>query len=599
MIKRVRSSLAAKICILLSLLLVAASGITYGMIAKFLPSYYSSRLEKELDAESQEIADTIRSYEKIEDAFFAIELFEAGYQVSVVILDEQGEIVWPAQEDTDTAVVEEIKEGDGSGAEFYRYFIQKSGDTSEAVEKEPENEIVSGTAGEDAEQDSVSGTAEEDMEKDSVSEAMKEKSEQDSVSGAAEKEPEQFSVSDEWEAGTDFSGDVSDSWDGTVKMGEFTDGEAAVEMEGDVLYVSNLIKDGGANSAVQHFDLELGDDHYMMIVSGGMQQVNQAMEILYQIFPYILGISAAVAVLFALASSLYLTRPIVRLSRTAGRMAELDFDDRYQGNRTDEIGLLGNSLNELSANLSSALRDLRQANEKLKSDIEKEREAEKKRIEFFSAVSHELKTPITILKGHLTGMLQGVGAYRDQRYYLKRSGETVEKMEGMVQELLTVSRIENHVFEIQKTDIAEQLRQQLADMTELIEEKELELIVNVPDHLVTEVNASMMEKVFRNLLINAVRYTPEGRKNQIRVSLKKAGTDGQRVCCQIENTGVSIPEEALPHLFEAFYRVEQSRNRQTGGSGLGLYIVRMILEQHGAEYRMENTAEGVCFTFLK
>ena len=183
-----------------------------------------------------------------------------------------------------------------------------------------------------------------------------------------------------------------------------------------------------------------------------------------------------------------------------------------------------------------------------------------------------MKTPITILKGHLSGMLQGVGEYRDRNYYLQRSLETTEKMEDMVKELLTVSRIENNKFITQKTDIAEQLRLQIADMAELIENKKLDL------------------------LLNAIRYTPEEKGNHIRVLLKP-GTDTETVYCQIENTGVFIPEEALVHLFEAFYRVEQSRNRQTGGSGLGLYIVKMILDQHGASYRMGNTCDGVCFSF--
>lgn len=105
----------------------------------------------------------------------------------------------------------------------------------------------------------------------------------------------------------------------------------------------------------------------------------------------------------------------------------------------------------------------------------------------------------------------------------------------------------------------------------------------------------MLEKVFRNLLINAVRYTPADEGNEIRIRLTGGGE--KPVECSVENTGVHIPEEALPHLFDAFYRVEQSRNRQTGGSGLGLYIVRTALEQHGAGYGGENTTDGVRFFF--
>lgn len=504
MIKKIRGSLTAKIFILIAVLLMTASGITCGGIAGFLPAYYSSQLEQELDIVSREMADTIGSHERIEDAFNAIELFEAGAQVSVVILDEQGNQVWPPVE----TVVEEAVES-------------VTAEPAESVTAEPE-------------------------------------------------------ISEE--------GDYAEAaW-------------ADVEENG----ISNAAADAvsyNEQTAVKHYSLKVGEASYTMMVLGGMQPVNQAIEILHRIFPYILGISAAVALVFALLASLYLTVPVVRLSRTSKNMAALNFDHRYQGKRMDEIGVLGDNLNELSANLSRTLSELRQANERLKSDIERERDIERKRIEFFSAVSHELKTPITILKGHLDGMLQGVGEYRNRDYYLGRSRETAEKMETMVQELLTVSRIENRVFVTERIDVAEQLRQQLADMTELMEEKQISLTVNMPEHLYVEANGAMLEKVFCNLLINAIRYTPGKQGNLIRVVLGAETGEGRAFSCSIENTGVFLPEEALPHVFEAFYRVEQSRNRQTGGSGLGLYIVKMVLDQHKARYVMENTAQGVMFSF--
>lgn len=528
MIKKIKGSLTIKICIFITILLVASSGITYVIISKFLPVYYSSQLEQDLDMVSQEMAETISAHETLEEAFSAIELFEAGSQVSVVILDEQGTVVWPV---ADTVIEEHVTVEDD---------VVQGMDLSSLT--------IEGYAGE-------AGTTYVEQSADSA------------VAGIAEED-----VSQEPEV----------VWD------------AKVMYDGDI---ETTLESWNTNAAVKHYDLKVGENNYTMIVSGGMQPVNQAMEILHQIFPYILGISAVIAVLFALAASLYLTAPIVRLSGTSKKMAALDFSDCYQGKRADEIGILGRNLNELSANLSSTLEELQQVNEKLKSDIEMERELEKKRIEFFSAVSHELKTPITILKGHLSGMLQGVGEYRNREHYLRRSQQTAEKMEVMVQELLTISRIENNVFTRQETDVAEQLRQQIADMAELIEEKGLDLIVELPEHLTAKVNGGMMEKVFSNLLFNAIRYTPEHENNQIRVVLKAGEQDNKEFSCSIENTGVFIPQDDIPHLFEAFYRVDQSRNRQTGGSGLGLYIVKMVLEQHGAEYGVENTSEGVHFFF--
>ena len=517
MIKRIKNGLTIKICILIAVLLAASSGITYAVIVGFLPTYYSKQLQKDIDSVSQEMIETIHSYETINEASYAIELFEAGSKVSVVILDEQGNRIWPAES---TAVTEDVLDN-GMAEQVYM------GDMILTRENSAEQTTIA-------------------QEENAVYE-------------------------------------------------EEVIGQADVVTE-DVVQQADGIAEAGDNSAVKRYSVTVGGKTYTMIVSGGMQPVNQALEILYQILPYILGIAIVVSILFALGASLYLTFPIVRLSQLAQNMAALDFDSSYQGKRTDELGVLGESLNELSKNLSRALEELKSANEKLKSDIEMEHKIEKKRIAFFSEVSHELKTPITILKGHLSGMLQGVGEYRDRNYYLQRSLETTEKMEDMVKELLTVSRIENNKFITQKTDIAEQLRLQIADMAELIENKKLKLQVEIPEHLYVDVNPVMMDKVFSNLLLNAIRYTPEEKGNHIRVLLKP-GTDTGTVYCQIENTGVFIPEEALVHLFEAFYRVEQSRNSQTGGSGLGLYIVKMILDQHGASYRMGNTCDGVRFSF--
>ena len=337
MIKRIKNSLTIKICTLIAVLLAVSSGITYAVIVGFLPTYYSKQLQKDIDSVSQEMIETIHSYETINEASYAIELFEAGSKVSVVILDEQGNRIWPAES---TAVTEDVLDN---------------------------------------------GVVEQGYMGDMIL--------------THENSAEQTTIVQEENAAYE---------EGVI-------GQADVVTE-DVVQQADGIAEVGDNSAVKRYSVKVGGETYTMIVSGGMQPVNQALEILYQILPYILGIAIVVSILFALGASLYLTFPIVRLSQLAQNMAALDFDSSYQGKRTDEVGVLGESLNELSKNLSRALEELKSANEKLKSDIEMERKIEKKRIAFFSAVSHELKTPITILKGHLSGMLQGVGEYRDRNY---------------------------------------------------------------------------------------------------------------------------------------------------------------------------------------
>ena len=290
-----------------------------------------------------------------------------------------------------------------------------------------------------------------------------------------------------------------------------------------------------------------------------------------------------------------ITRPFqcyrIELSSTSQKMAQLNFEPHGNSNRSDEIGILSDSLNTLADNLQHTLAELKKSNSELEAEISKERELEKKQQEFFSAASHELKTPLTILKGHLMGMLNKVKGYENQESYMERSLAVVEKMETLVKELLYVSKTDGKQRTEYKTiDFAELLRVQIADVTDLLSEKEISLSVDIPDKILCDADPAQMERAIQNVLVNAIRYSPNGEAIYISLS-----NDKNTVSCKVENTGVHIPEEMIPHLFEAFYRADTSRNRNTGGTGLGLYIVRKIMELHHAKYGIQNTSRGVVF----
>ena len=310
---------------------------------------------------------------------------------------------------------------------------------------------------------------------------------------------------------------------------------------------------------------------YQLLVVPPMRLANQAVEALNRAAPCLALALLAFSLLCAVGYSRYLARPIVRISSIAGRMAELDFQWKCGETRRDEIGALGRSLDEMAERLSAALAELEEANAALRGDMERARELERQRLAFFSAASHELKTPVTILKGQLSGMLDGVGVYRDREKYLARSLQVAGRMEALVGELLAVSRMESDG----------------ASRREVTAEEALE------PGLLVEGERALLGRAVENLLSNAALYSPEGA--EIRVT---AAARGAWAVLTVENTGARIPAEALPHLFEAFYRAEPSRSRATGGSGLGLYLVRMIVERHGGTCRIENSADGVCFTAL-
>ena len=297
-----------------------------------------------------------------------------------------------------------------------------------------------------------------------------------------------------------------------------------------------------------------------------------------------------VSIVAAFFYTVYMTAPIKRISKISKQMAALDFSGLCPVRRTDEIGVLSGSLNELSQRLSSALAELQSANRQLRADMDKERELERQRINFFSAASHELKTPITIIKGQLQGMLCNIGRYKDHPAYLAESLEVTNTLEQMVQELLTVSRLDapGYVCTKSRFNFTRLVEDRLAAFDDLFTQKELALEKNLLPETYLSGDAQLLQRAVDNLIHNAITYSPVQNKIAVRLWM-----DPDKICFSVENTGVHIPEEAIPKLFEAFYRVDPSRSRRTGGSGLGLYIVKTILDLHSAEIEIVNTLQGV------
>ena len=332
------------------------------------------------------------------------------------------------------------------------------------------------------------------------------------------------------------------------------------------------------------------EESYTLYVTPRLKAENVAVRALVQMAPWLLLVLLTFSLLCAFFYSRYITRPIVRLNGIAGRMAELDFHWECGEKRRDEIGKLGRSLDQLARRLDTALTDLESANQALRGEVERERELDRQRMAFFNAASHELKTPVTILKGQLSGMLEGVGIYQDRDKYLLRSLQVTGRMENLVQEMLAISRMESGSVAVKRepVDLSALMERQLALDMPLLEQRGQRLVKGLTPGTVVTGDASLLGRTAGNLLSNASLYSPDGAEVRVWCGL----LDG-RPTLTVENTGVQISEEALPPLFEAFYRAEGSRNRATGGSGLGLYLVKMILDRHGATYTIENTADGV------
>lgn len=344
-----------------------------------------------------------------------------------------------------------------------------------------------------------------------------------------------------------------------------------------------------------YFSFSDSSDRYTLVVYGEAEHISELQQSFIRILPIILLMVLAVSFVVSGLYSRMITKPVLEISRISEKMSGLQLHWTVDGQRTDELGTLGKSLNRLSRNLSAALSDLQNANRKLEADIEHEREMEQARTNFFSAVSHELKTPITIMKGQLEGMLLGIGAYKDREKYLTRTLEIANTLETMVQEILTISRLETAGADFKKDrlDCIQIIKCYLNETEDLITQKDLQIHFDMPSPVFINGNKMLMEKVFSNLIGNAIKYSPQGADIYI-----SALTEHERVVFSVENTGVHIPADSKHKLFDAFYRVEQSRSRKTGGSGLGLYIVQEILRQHGSVCTVCNTQSGVKFSFI-
>lgn len=333
-----------------------------------------------------------------------------------------------------------------------------------------------------------------------------------------------------------------------------------------------------------------GMEAYTVLITQNTRKESQVVQALEKAVPVLSAGILAVSAVAAFFYTWYMTGPVIAMSRVARQMAALDFTGLCRTRRTDEIGALSESLNELSGKLSAALADLRRANQQLQADMQRERQLEKQRTAFLSAASHELKTPITIIKGQLQGMLYQVGRYRDRDTYLARSLETADNLEKRVRELLTLSRLGAPDAErrTERVDLSALAEERLSEYEDLFAQKELTVKASLAPDAETVGDRRLLEQVLDNLLDNAAAYSSPGNEVRVKVFMQ----DGQ-ASLTVENTGAHIAEADLPRLFDPFYRVEPSRSRQTGGTGLGLSIVKAILDQHGARIAIANTDSGV------
>ena len=335
--------------------------------------------------------------------------------------------------------------------------------------------------------------------------------------------------------------------------------------------------------------LALENGTYTLQITMSARAVNQLTETFWRLLP-IVGIAVlTISLIASYFVTRLLTKPILEISDISKRLTTLDMTWRCDTSRTDEVGTLALNLNTMAARLDSTLKELSAANKKLQADIEQERRQEKLRVDFFRAVSHELKTPITVLKGELEGMIYQVGEYKDRDTHLWQSLRTVNDMELLVKEILSASRMAGNDFNLTLSDIDLSLlvRECCRKWQGAAEDREQNFQAEIEAGCTCRGDMALLQKAVSNIISNAVTHSPA----QTEISVKLTENT-----LQVRNSGISIDSADLEKIFEPFYRVDHSHSRDTGGSGLGLYIVKTILARHGFSFRMDSTSDEVCFT---
>ena len=337
------------------------------------------------------------------------------------------------------------------------------------------------------------------------------------------------------------------------------------------------------------------DNNTIFIMTTPLASIRESVELSNRFLAYV-GIAALIlgsVIIYFVSKTV--TSPIMKLSEIAKRMSKLDFEAKYEGHSQDEIGVLGSSVNVLSDRLKEAIGELKSANNQLQKDIEQKVQIDEMRKEFIANVSHELKTPIALIQGYAEGLTEGIAEDPDSRdYYCGVILDEANKMNKMVRQLLTLTALEfgNDQVSMECFDLVELIEGVLSNSDILIKQKEAKIEFKAEHPVYVWADEFKIEEVITNYVSNAL-YQLDG-DGRIWIRIEELG---DTVKVTVGNNGEHIPEESLPNLWTKFYKVDKARTRAYGGSGIGLSIVKAIMDSHHREYGVENVEDGVEFWF--
>lgn len=332
-----------------------------------------------------------------------------------------------------------------------------------------------------------------------------------------------------------------------------------------------------------------------ILIRISIEGIQESVNLAKRFYIYLIALIAVVIMIVLFFSTGHLLKPIGELTKLAGRMAQLDFTARYEGQTEDEIGELGRSINQLSVSLEHALSDLKSANAQLSRDLEKREQIDDMRKEFLANISHELKTPIALIQGYAEGLEDNINEDEESRqFYCDVIIDESRKMNEMVKQIMALNQLEFGYsnLNIENFDIVELVKTILDKSAILISQANANVLFDPGQKIFVWSDPFMTEEVFTNYLTNALHHVDGERR--IEITFDRIA---DRVRVGVFNTGKPIPDSDLPRIWEKFYKVDKARTREYGGSGVGLSIVKAVMELLGQDYGAENKEDGVLFWF--
>ncbi|MBR3162638.1 MAG: GHKL domain-containing protein [Clostridia bacterium] len=295
------------------------------------------------------------------------------------------------------------------------------------------------------------------------------------------------------------------------------------------------------------------------------------------------------------------TKPIVELDTIAKKMSNLDFSTKYQETDTgDEINNLGKSINIMSDKLEKTINTLRNNNLELERDIEEKSKIDEMRKSFISDVSHELKTPIALIQGYSEGLIENINKDEESRkFYAEVIQDEAEKMDKLVKQLLELMNLEygEREFNNKSFNIVELEKEVLRKLDVMIQDKKIEAILDTNEEINVFADDFYIEQVITNYVTNAIKNTKDINGEKYIKILNEIDNDNKTVSIKVFNTGENIKDEDSRRLWNRFYKSDKSRKREDGSTGIGLSIVKAIMNNYKKGFGFNNKINGVEFYF--